>query len=91
MSAVVADPTRDAGGRRGTTGVAGADRTLDPRMSAGQKKAEPPTATRRRKPPRVKGKRTADCGNGGRDGECDGEMRFPVLISARTRTAAGVG
>jgi hypothetical protein len=90
LNAEEADPTRDAGGRRGTTGVAGEDRTPDPRMPAGQKKAEPPTATRRRKPPRAKGKRTANSKRGGRNGECDEEMRFPVLISARQRIAEDV-
>ena len=90
LTAVVANATRGAEGRRGTTGVTGEERTPAPRMPAGQKKAEPPPATRRCKPPRPTRGRTADSDRSGRDSVCDEEMRFPVLMRARKGIAVGV-
>ena len=76
-------PTRDASGGRRTTAVESEERKPDARTHAGQKKLELHTATRRSKPSTPMREKTANCGHGGRDDLCDGEMRFPALISTR--------
>jgi hypothetical protein len=82
---------------RGTRVVDGAQRAWPAkkgRLTLGgmrdRRRRSPQLAPRRCTPPRAKGKKTANSDRGGRNGGRDEEMRFPVLISARKRTAEGV-